>query len=110
MLLMQTVDQALAGVVVPSGAGTLTIGPQAMEGNLQIRPGDSIKAGYDFTMPGPHAAGQITFDNASITMAVTCANGTTPPAISFALPVQTYTDPAGSSAWYPSGDQSNAAV
>src|SRR5438874_754883 len=110
MLLMQTVDQALAGVVVPSGAGTLTIGPQAMEGNSQIRPGDSIKAGYDSTMPGPHAAGQITFDNASITMAVTCANGTTPPAISFALPVQTYTDPAGSSAWYPSGDQSNAAV
>src|SRR5207245_9816482 len=105
LLAMQTADQPLAAVVVPSGAGTLTIGPQAMEGNLQIRPGDTIKAGYDFTMPGSHAAAQITVDSASITMSVTCPNGTTPPAISFALPVQTYTDPAGSPAWYPSGDQ-----
>ena len=107
---MQTVDQALAGVVLPSGAGTLTIGPQAMEGNLQIRPGDTIKAGYDFTMPGAHAAAQVTIDNASITMAVTCSDGTTPPAITFPLPIQTYSDPAGSPSWYPSGDQSSIAV
>jgi len=110
LLVMQTVDQALAGVVLPSGAGTLTIGPQAMEGNLQIHPGDTIKAGYDFTMPGAHAPAQVTVENASITMAVTCSNGATPPAITFALPVQTYNDPAGSPSWYPSGDQSNAAV
>lgn len=109
-LLLQTVDQALAGVVIPSGAGTLTIGPQAMEGNLQIHPGDTIKAGYDFTMPGAHAAAQVTVDNASITMAVTCSNGATPPAITLALPVQTYSDPAGSPSWYPSADQSSAAV
>src|SRR4029077_10537129 len=110
LLLMQTVDEALAGVVLPSGAGTLTIGPQAMEGNLQIHAGDTIRAGYDFTMPGAHAAAQVTVDNASITMAVTCSNGTTPPPITFSLPVQTYSDPAGSPSWYPSGDQSSAAV
>lgn len=67
LLVVQTVDQALAGVVLPSGAGTLTIGPQAMEGNLQIHPGDTVKAGYDFTMPGAHAPAQVTVDNASIT-------------------------------------------
>src|SRR5216683_3640013 len=79
LLVMQTVDQALAGVVFPSGAGALTIGPQAMEGNLQIHPADTIKAGYDFTMPGAHAPAQVTVENASITMAVTCSNGATPP-------------------------------
>ena len=110
LLLIQTVDPALAGVVLPSGAGTLTIGPQAMEGNLQIHPGDTIKAGYDFTMPGAHAPAQVTVDNASITMGVTCGNGTAPPPITFALPVQTYSDPAGSPSWYPSGDQASAAV
>ncbi len=110
LLLMQTVDPALAGVVLPSGAGTLTIGPQAMEGNLQIHAGDTIMAGYDFTMPGAHPAAQVTVDNASITMAVTCSDGTTPPPITFSLPVQTYSDPAGSPSWYPSGDQSSAAV
>ena len=28
----------------------------SMEGNLPISPGDTVKAGIDFTMPGNHAA------------------------------------------------------
>jgi len=110
VLVLQPIDQALAGIVVPSGAGTLTIGPQAMEGNLQVHPADAIRAGYDFTMPGSHPAAQVTVDNASVTLAVTCASGPAPPPIAIALPVQTYSDPAGSPSWYPSGDQSSAAV
>ena len=47
---------AWAATIVPSGPGTIVIGPQAMEGNLQIHPGDTVKAGYDFTMPGSHPA------------------------------------------------------
>ena len=31
---------------------TITLGPQAMEGDLRVIPGATIKAGYDFTLPG----------------------------------------------------------
>ncbi len=32
--------------------GSLTMGPQAMEGDLKVSPGTTLKAGYDFTVPG----------------------------------------------------------
>ena len=43
--LMPPPVEAAAPLVSPSGAGTVVIGPQAMEGNLQIHPGDSLRAG-----------------------------------------------------------------
>ncbi len=37
-----------------AGTGSLTMGPQAMEGNLIVAPGTVIEAGYDLTIPGSH--------------------------------------------------------
>jgi RHS repeat-associated protein/uncharacterized repeat protein (TIGR01451 family) len=96
--------------VIPSGSGTIVIGPQAMEGNLQIHPGDPLKAGFDFTMPGSHPAAQVTIENGSVSIAVTCSNGTVPPPIALNLPTQTMAVTANSSAWYPSGSQSDPSV
>jgi len=101
--------EAAAPLVSPSGAGTVVIGPQAMEGNLQIHPGDALRAGFDFTMPGSHPAATASFYNGSIALLVTCANGAAP-ALAINLPAQTITDPSGSPSWYPSGDQSSSLV
>src|SRR5712691_10328373 len=80
-----------------------------MEGNLQIHPGDALRAGFDFTMPSSHPAATASFYNGSIALLVTCINGATP-ALAINLPAQTITDPAGSPSWYPSGDQSSSFV
>jgi hypothetical protein len=32
--------------------GNLSMGPQAMDGNLQVTPGTTLQAGYDFTLRG----------------------------------------------------------
>jgi RHS repeat-associated protein len=101
--------QAAAPLVSPSGAGTVVIGPQAMEGNLQIHPGDSLRAGFNFTMPGSHPTATASIYNASVSLLVKCSDGSTP-ALAINLPAQTITDPGGSPSWYPSGDQSSSLV
>ncbi len=101
--------EAAAPLVSPSGAGTVVIGPQAMEGNLQIYPGDSLRAGFDFTMPGSHPAATASFYNGYVSLLVKCADGSTP-ALTIQLPSRTITDPAGSPSWFPSGDQSSSLV
>ena len=104
-------DEVLADPnVIPSGAGTIVIGPQAMEGNLQVHPGDPLRAGFDFTMPGSHPAAQVTVENGSVRLSVKCSNGTSPPPIAFNLPAQTIGVSANSPAWYPSGNQSDPSV
>src|SRR5438309_7507701 len=79
---------AWAATIVPTGPGTVVIGPQAMEGNLQIHPGDIIKAGYDFTMLGSHPAATVTAQNASVKVLVKCSNGTAVGPIAISLPAQ----------------------
>ncbi len=101
--------EAAPPLVSPSGAGTVVIGPQAMEGNLQIHPGDALRAGFDFTMPGSHPTATASIYNASVSLLVTCSNGSAP-ALAIMLPPQTINDPAGSPSWYPSGDQSSSLV
>ncbi|HWC34048.1 MAG TPA: hypothetical protein VG650_04380 [Mycobacteriales bacterium] len=92
----------------PSGSGALTISG-SMEGNLPVHPGDTLRAGYDFTMPGSHPAATVTVSNAQVSLTVKCQNGSTVP-VTIALPTQSYQDPANSSGWYPSGDQQSSLV
>src|SRR5258708_11108958 len=80
-----------------------------MEGNLQIHPGDPLRAGFDFTMPGSHPTATASIYNASVSLLVKCSDGSTP-ALAIDLPAQTIIDPAGSPSWYPSGDQSSSLV
>ncbi len=80
-----------------------------MEGSLQIHPGDTLRAGFDFTMPGTHPAATASFSNGYVLVLVKCSNGSTP-AFTIQLPAQTITDLANSSGWYPSGDQSSSLV
>jgi hypothetical protein len=82
----------------------------SMEGNLPVHPGDTIKAGYDFTLPGSQTADTVSFSNVSVTLPVQCPNGTTD-MLTIPMPNYTVTVPANESGgWFPSGDQSSPLV
>jgi hypothetical protein len=89
---------------------TITMGPQAMEGDLKVSAGDTLQVGYDFTMPGSHPATSVRFVEGEVTFPYTCVGSVG--SGSFMAPIvdQSYSDPANSSAWYPSGDQHSSAV
>jgi Galactose oxidase, central domain len=89
---------------------TLSMGPQAMEGNLELAPGSTLEAGYDFTMPGNHPAATVTFTGAQVTFAWTCVSGSGSGTLVVPMANQSYTDAQNSSAWYPSGDQNSSLV
>jgi hypothetical protein len=93
-----------------SGPGSLSMGPQAMEGDLKVAPGTSLLVGYDFTIPGNHPQATVSFLDAGVTFQATCVTGAGQGTIVVVLADASYTDPVNSSAWYPSGDQHNASV
>src|SRR5579862_5665285 len=93
-----------------AGSGTLTMGPQSMEGNLVVAPGAVLEAGYDLTIPGSHPAVSVTFSDAQFAFAARCTSGGAPVSLTVAMPDATYAVPAGSSQWFPSGDQHSSLV
>jgi hypothetical protein len=93
-----------------SSSGAITIGPQAMEGNLLVKPGGTPRVGYDFTMPGSHPATTLGFFNTTVSFQAVCASGSGGGTISVKAPDQQYTDPLNSPSWYPSGNQQDPSV
>ena len=90
--------------------GSLTIGPQAMEGDLKVSPGTTLKAGYDFTVPGNSSSFSLTVNSPQVVFAVSCVSGATPssPTLTVSMPTTTYS--VTNSQWIPSGDQSSPLV
>ena len=41
-------------------------------GELVVRPGDTLNAGYSFSLPGKHAAATVTFSQAQVTLQAEC--------------------------------------
>jgi hypothetical protein len=101
--------EAAAPLVSPSGAGTIVLGPQAMEGALKIHPGDILLAGFAFKMPAGHPATTAVFTSSYVSLLVKCPNGSTP---ALTIPIYDEIVPvaAGSTAWYPSSDQASFQV
>jgi len=91
-------------------AGSLVMGPQAMEGDLKVSPGTTLLVGYDFTIPGRHPDTTVGVWGASVTFQASCVSGAGGGTVVVPLPDATYTDPQDSSDWYPSGDQHDPLV
>lgn len=102
----------LVGSAGPAFAATNITISGSMEGATKASPGDWISAGYDFTMPGAHAAGDVTFVGAQVVVHYMCdADHSITGDIIIPLAGGPYTDPAGSSSWFPgAGSQQVAAV
>jgi hypothetical protein len=86
------------------------MGPQAMEGDLKVNPGNTIKAGYDFTLPGNNKTFHVTFTNPQVVFIVHCVNGSTPSQPTFTLSMGNASYTAPDSQWYPSGNQQSPLV
>jgi uncharacterized repeat protein (TIGR01451 family) len=89
---------------------TVTLGPQAMEGDLKVAPGTTLKTGYDFTLPGNKQTFNITFTNPQVVFTVRCVSGATPSQPTLTVPMGSATYTAPDSQWYPSGNQQSALV
>jgi len=98
---------ATQSVVCPD---SLSMGPQAMEGDLKVSPGTTLLVGYDFTIPGNTTALSVTVVNPQVTFAVSCVSGVTPSSPTFTVPIQTQTYSVTDSQWVPSGDQHSSLV
>lgn len=77
--------------------GTVSSGPQAMDGNLSVTPGATLRAGYEFSLPGNKNSTTVTVSQAKAVFAVQCASGATPTAntITVAMPTESYTGANG---------------
>ena len=89
---------------------TLTMGPQAMEGDLKLSPGTTLNAGYDFTIPGNNTTRTFTINNPHVVFTLHCVSGATPSQTTLTLPMGTTTTTVSDSGWYPSGDQHSPLV
>ena len=90
---------------VPPPGKTFSIGPSSMEGNINMRPGDWVSGGYDFTFPGSHIATTVTV-TATVTVPFRCANGTTGQFV-VNLGTDSYNVSANNNQWIPTGDQNS---
>jgi hypothetical protein len=91
-------------------ADPISMGPQAMQGNLKVSPGTVLMAGYDFTIPGSHPAITVDLVNAQVVFQAECVSGGDAGPIVVLLAGGPITVPQNSSAWYPSGDQHSPLV
>lgn len=104
--MVATAASAPLGTVI----GNVTMGPQAMEGNLQVNPGASLLGGFDLAMTSTsHPAATVSLLNAQIAFQPLCGtkgstkNWADGSPITVPIPDQSYADSAGTTAWLPSG-------
>ncbi len=90
--------------------GSVAIGPQAMEGDLKVAPGATLKAGYDFTLPGNKSHFSALVSNAKVVFQARCVSGAAPAQSSFTVTMPNTAYPVTDQSWYPSGDQRSSLV
>jgi hypothetical protein len=91
------------------GSQNLCIPAQGANEGVVGTPGQTVVAGYDFTIPGSSQPTQVQVVNAYQQLTVSCANHSAPlqPSIVILMPNVTYTAPFTSSqGWVPSGNES----
>ncbi len=83
----------------------ISLPTQAM-GNLQVSPGATLEAGYDFQMSGNHPAARVSFTRAKVTFNAGCVSGPGGGVITVHLAGVSSVNPANDGGdWFPSGDQ-----
>ena len=95
---------ALAAIVLNFGvadATTLSISG-SMEGNLPVTSGDTLQAGYDFTIPGNNQSVTVRVTMARVVIHVDCGDQL--------IKIPFYKVVDNTTNWYPSGDQSSPLV
>ena len=101
----------VAGAVADGGAhltqnfGDVTISG-GMQGNLQIKPGDPVSAGYVFAMPGHHQATAVNFLSTSVVLPLSCtSSGPTVGTVTVNLSAGPYTVALNANGQIPTNNQ-----
>ena len=90
--------------------GSISEGPQAMEGDLKLAPGTTLMAGYDFTSPGNNTTFSVTVSNPQVVFTLRCVSGAISSQTSLTVTMPTTTYSVTGSGWFPSGDQHSPLV
>jgi hypothetical protein len=88
--------------------GFVSIGPQAMDGDLKLSPGSTLKVGYSFSLPGNKMARNVVVTDPQVVFQLRCEDKGTqasPSTWTVKMPTQTYV--VTGDKWTPSGDQKN---
>ena len=87
--------------------GFVSIGPQAMDGDLRLRPGTTLKTGYAFKLPSQVIGRTAIVTDAKVVFQLRCEGGATPsPAtLTVTMPTQFYA--AADTTWSPSSSESS---
>jgi hypothetical protein len=81
-----------------------------MEGDMKLRPGTRLFAGYDFTLPGNKDEAVVTVADPKVVFSLRCVSGATPSEATLTVWMSDGMYTVTDSAWYPSGDQHDWAV
>ncbi len=90
--------------------GSLSMGPQTMEGDLRVTPGATLRAGYDFTLPGNKTPLTLTVGAPRVVFVVRCVSGAAPSASTITVVMLGESYPVTNDQWTPSGDQHSSLV
>src|SRR5436309_11031197 len=88
---------ATPGFAVPPN---IVIGPQAMEGDLKVMPGDVLSAGISFTMPGTHPEATVGFGHPNVVFDVQCVTGSGGGSVLIKLLLRKTVIPENDSSWF----------
>ena len=86
--------------------GFVSIGPQAMDGDLKLAPGSTLKVGYSFSLPGNKMARNVLVTNAKVVFQLRCEQKgmqASPSTMTVTMPDQSYV--VTGDKWTPSGDR-----
>jgi len=70
--------------------GVVAIGPQAMEGDLRVKPGEKIKVGFKFKLPGNTSDQTVTVKSAQVVFTPRCGNNPSTTTLVVTIPLKTY--------------------
>ncbi len=88
--------------------GSVSDGPEAMEGDLALVPGTTIKTGYDLSLPGNKLPFTAAVKNPTVVFQLRCAAGraASPSVLTVSMATQMYSVTAAE--WEPTADQKSA--
>jgi hypothetical protein len=90
----------------------ISMGPQAMQGDLKVSTGDWLNVGLQISYPGKHPALTVALQNNTFTFAVTCVDKSAPTQSTLVVtaPDQSYSIAANDTGSFPAGGAAAAAT
>jgi hypothetical protein len=74
-----------------------------MEGDLSLKPGATLKAGFDFSIPGTHGPISVAVSGATVTFTPRCGSNASTTTLTVALGGYSVIVPANNGNWNPNG-------